>query len=79
MPKITRQTDGEKAMIKELRALYGGMMSVKDIGTEIGRSRDAVQKWICDNHIDAIVIAGRKNYRTTDVALAIESARQWAS
>ena len=75
MPKITRQTDQEKSTVKELRTLYGGMMSIGDICTEIGRSVDAARRWIRVVHLDHIDINGRASYRTSDVALAIERMR----
>lgn len=77
MPRV-KQTPQEKATVAELRALYGGMMSMSDICKEINRKKDAARRWVAEAEIDAIMIGNRKNYRTCDVALAIEAGRYLA-
>ena len=50
----------------DLRTRYGGMMSLADVGEELGLGDKPTRKWL--EGITAIDINGRKRYRVMDVA-----------
>ncbi|MGI5985014.1 MAG: hypothetical protein ACOX7O_04090 [Oscillospiraceae bacterium] len=74
MPKIGRMTDTQRAMADDLRKLYGGAMTLTQIGESIGvDSPHTARKWAAD--IPYCVINGRKKYLVGDVARKLGDCR----
>ncbi|MBQ3379703.1 MAG: hypothetical protein IJG50_07580 [Clostridia bacterium] len=70
-----RQTREEKALVRELRELYGGAMTLADITREIGAVKPATgKKWAQD--LPAVRINGRLRWRVTDVARKLYESRE---
>ena len=67
--KTVRQLEIED----ELRMSYGGMMTMADVGNELGiHNRDSIKDFL--NGTPAYDINGRKRWRTRDVARLIAYA-----
>ena len=56
----------QKAIRNDCRGLYGGMMSVSDVGELLGLKWDSTNKWL--EGLTAYNINGRRKYRTIDIA-----------
>ena len=69
-----RIPEGQKNIAQELRELYGGCMTMKDVADELGvKHKNPTKKWLAD--ISATVINGRKRWRVVDVAKKLYESR----
>ena len=60
----------ERDISDALRSMYGGMMTLTDIGQELGIShRDSIVRWITG--MPCVKINGRKKWMVKDVARRI--------
>lgn len=68
MPKLKKFKPIElEEREKELRKLYGGMMSSADVGEELGRlDPKTVRKWLVG--IEGVNVNGRLRFRVADIA-----------
>lgn len=74
MPKIERMTDVQRVLADDLRKLYGGSMTLAQVGESIGaNSPHTTRKWAAD--IPYCVINGRKKYLVGDVARKLGDCR----
>ena len=67
IPKEVEEANGE------LRARYGGYMTISDVMKEIGCSRPTAKKFMTG--VDSFSICGKTHYQTVDFAKKIESCR----
>lgn len=74
MPKIQRATEQQKLFAEELRQLYGGALTLAQVGKTIGaRSKDTQRAWTKD--VPYVMINGRKKWLVSDVAKKICDSR----
>lgn len=71
MPRITFLAPPEVTQLADdLRKKYGGMMTARDVGREIGVTHaDSYVKYLKD--VPAVIVNNRKRYRVMDVAKKI--------
>ncbi len=71
MPRTKYGTPKEQLDLEnELRNRYGGMMTAKDVGRELGMHRhEAYSLWLAD--VSYVLVNNRKRYRVTEVAKKI--------
>jgi len=73
MPKITKLKPPEQQVIEdELRSRYGGAMSTRQVGIELGLKDTATKRWCEDAQVPYVQTErSARRYRVADVAKAI--------
>ena len=68
MPKLKILTPpGQQLIEDELRARYGGMMTAKQVGTELGvKHHSSYETWLAD--VPHTLVNGHKRWRVAHVA-----------
>ena len=56
----------QKAIRDDLRGLYGGMMTITQVGEVLGLKWDSATKWV--EGVTTYNINGRRKFRTIDIA-----------
>lgn len=79
MPKVRIGVPQRQREIEDdLRARYGGAMTAKDVGVELGMKHpNTYNGWLAD--VPAIVVNNRKKWRVADVAGKIYQNTEEAS
>ncbi len=74
MPKITRMTEHQRELGKELRDTYGWYLTPTQVQEVLGvKSINTAKKWLRD--VPPVFINGRPKYQATDIAQKLELAR----
>lgn len=74
MPRLRKPVpSGLEKRNEELRARYGGYMTIADVMQEIGCSRPTAKKYM--EGVDSFSICGKVHYQTVDFAKRIEESR----
>ena len=73
MPKLTKLKPPEQQAIEdELRKIYGGAMSTRQVGSELGLKDTAAKKWCDTAQVPYIQVErSARRYRVADIAAAI--------